>query len=178
VISFKGEQKENSHQLDWVTSYELNMDGFEVEHSKDGLGYKKIGVQAALGVVGGGHAYTFTNETPNVGDNYYRLKLTDKNGISDYSKIIVLAYSPALSVFVFPNPVKDRLTFDIQGTSIKKQMVKIEIFNAFGQLMVMKDIELSGNAKEEFNVDSLSNGVYNYVVTIGKQVLKGKIVKQ
>ena len=178
LLSFKGEQKGNFHYLDWTTLHELNMDGFDIEHSQDGMGYEKIGQQAALGVVGAGHAYTFINETPNLGNNYYRLKLKDKDGTSDYSNIVVLSYSPDLSVFVFPNPVRDRLTFDIQGISHQKQMVKIEIFNALGQFVEVKNIEISGNVKEEFNVESLANGVYHYMVTIGGQILKGKIVKE
>ena len=178
LVSFTGEQKGNYHHLDWTTLHELNMEGFDIEHSKDGVGYEKIGQQAALGVVGAGHAYTFINETPNLGNNYYRLKLKDKDGTSDYSNIVVLSYSPELSVFVFPNPVKDRLTFDIQGISRQKQLVKIEIFNALGQFVEVKEMEISGNVKEEFNVEALSNGVYNYMVTIGGQVLKGKIVKE
>jgi hypothetical protein len=178
LVSFRGEQKGNYHYLDWTTSYELNTDGFEIEHSQDGVGFENIGKQAALGVVGGGHSYTFINETPNLGNNYYRLKLKDKNGTSDYSNIVVLSYSPELSVFVFPNPVKDRLTFDIQGISHQKQMVRIEIFNALGQFVEVKEIEISGNVKEEINVESLANGIYHYMVTIGGQVLKGKIVKE
>jgi hypothetical protein len=42
----------------------------------------------------------------------------------------------------------------------------------------VKEMEISGNVKEEFNVEALSNGVYHYMVTIGGQVLKGKIVKE
>lgn len=178
LISFTGEQKGNYHQLDWTTLHEISMKGFDIEQSNDGTIYQRIGEQEALAVVGGGYSYTFTNKKPQLGINYYRLKLIDKNGTSDYSNIVVLSYSPDLSVIVYPNPVKDLLTFDIQGISHQKQKVKIEIYNSAGQFIEVKEIEISGNVKEEFNVESLAGGIYHYSVTIGGQVIKGKIVKE
>lgn len=74
--------------LGWKTSAEKNVTAFEVEQSTDGHQFTKVGSVPAKNA-GGGSDYQFTY---NQGDGvaYYRLKVIEKSGPAQHSKLIVL----------------------------------------------------------------------------------------
>ncbi|WP_341228476.1 hypothetical protein [uncultured Arcticibacterium sp.] len=89
-----------SVQLKWQTSEELNFSKFEVEKSSNAVSFERIGNQNSLGI----QIYSFVDENPFVGNNYYRLKMVDLDGTFDYSKIITINYEGEDALIVYPNP--------------------------------------------------------------------------
>lgn len=62
----------------------INTSHFETERSNDGNVFRKIGIiHAAYNI--GTHYYNFTDNTPALGINYYRLKQVDKDARYTYS---------------------------------------------------------------------------------------------
>jgi len=94
--------------LRWRTATEINNAGFEVQRSKDGMAWERIGWKAGQGNTTTPQSYTYIDENPFFGISYYRLKQVDFNGDIAYSNVVSLRYM-SNGVTVYPNPVKDLL---------------------------------------------------------------------
>ncbi len=80
------------------------------------------------------------------------------------------------TVRVFPNPFSNRifLSFD---EAISKENVQFELFNASGQLLVSRKLNLLENI-ESVEVPLLANGYYFYRLKMEGKILSGKLVKR
>ena len=107
----------------------------------------------------------FTNPNPQYG-----------YGIPDFQ----LAQTIALSsmqfhsdlISVYPNPVKDEVTFSIPTVGSSKE---ITIYNNLGQIVINK---ISNNPIQIISLQSLESGVYFYRIAVANGTKIGKILKQ
>lgn len=165
-ISFSSFGGNGYIRLDWATATETNNQGFEVERSKDGKQFIKIGFIDGNGTTTEISNYSFTDNTPYSGKTYYRLKQIDFDGRAEYSKIVEADFIPAEFALNqnYPNPFNP-------STKIKfalpvESHVTITLYNMIGQKV--KDIVSSNYAggihEVEFNAENLSSGTYIYSV--------------
>jgi hypothetical protein len=70
----------------------------------------------------------------------------------------------------YPNPAGDKLFFDIPFTKARR----IEIYNAFGQLVLAKDNYENGS---EVNITALKMDLYTFKIATNSTILHGKFVK-
>jgi Concanavalin A-like lectin/glucanases superfamily/Secretion system C-terminal sorting domain len=179
LLSFKGKNianpdklgTEGGNVLTWTTATELNFSHFDIERSNDGKTFEKIGETKAKG---SNSTYTFTdnfNDTKTSGrfetsptlTHYYRLKINDLDGKSDYSKIINLESPKILrGVKIYPNPVSTTLNIQTENNS------DFLILNLLGQQV------LRGQTAQNVDVSALPQG--NYVLKVGTEQVK--FVKQ
>jgi len=101
-----GQQKTD---LYWQTSSEQNSKNFIIERSIDDNTWSDIGNVAAAGNSSSSHSYSYTDNKPVTGINYYRLRQTDINGKTSYSDTRLINFGSNAKTAVLPNPVKDRL---------------------------------------------------------------------
>ncbi|MBL7815168.1 MAG: T9SS type A sorting domain-containing protein [Saprospiraceae bacterium] len=92
-------------KLDWSTEYEENIAYFDIEKSKDGRYFEKIGTVKAVGQSTEKRSYFFNDNEEMAGQVYYRLKMVDNDAHSNYSKIQSLNFDRTVAVFIYPNPV-------------------------------------------------------------------------
>ena len=112
-LSFETERLGQSIHITWSTAIESNNQGFYVERSSDAETWESIGFVEGTGNSDNIQLYSFVDDFPNIGYNYYRLKQVDFDGATDYSEIREVVLDPGTFVdalTVFPNPVKDFLT--------------------------------------------------------------------
>ena len=118
LISFEGWYQVSSVLLTWRTALELENDYMSVERSADGWTYESIGRVSGQGTTYEEHSYTFVDEQPLPGANYYRLCQVDFDGSKTYySPISVIAEG---SWSIFPSPAEDRLY--LRSTSTSKRL--------------------------------------------------------
>ncbi len=102
ILSFSGNLfGGNAVQLAWQTSIEKSNAGFTVQRSADSLSFNDIGKVASKAQGGNGTApnnYGFEDDTLLIGNNYYRLKITDSSGQFWYSNVIVVATPSAILI--------------------------------------------------------------------------------
>jgi uncharacterized repeat protein (TIGR01451 family) len=93
--------------LNWATSNETNVKGFEVERSKDGDYFETIGFIAAYSNTGMANLYSFTDKMPNSGNDYYRIKEIDFDGNSTYSAVKTVLFKDGNDwvLSLYPNPL-------------------------------------------------------------------------
>jgi len=88
LVCFKGENILNNNKLSWSTLSEKNNSSFHIEKSTDGRVFNEIGM--LKGSINSIYLnrYQFVDYYLEPTINYYRLKQTDFDGRSSYSKII------------------------------------------------------------------------------------------
>ncbi|MFT3703231.1 MAG: serine hydrolase [Agriterribacter sp.] len=103
LSSFTGVKINNAVKLDWTTQEEMNSGFFNVERSTDGVHFTTIGMLDAQGNTQEVSVYTFTDNNPQTGKNFYRLKETDLDGTSTYSGIVSLSFNtkPQINVVTY-----------------------------------------------------------------------------
>ena len=119
LLEFKIDDKNNNVLL-WSTASQLNFSHFEVEHSANGETWSKIGEVEGAGNTNEYLAYSFLNQNPFNGNNYYRLRMVDLDESFEYSPIIKSFSNQGLSLQVYPNPVIDHtitLSYNFEVTS-------------------------------------------------------------
>jgi hypothetical protein len=92
---FTARKEATTDVLDWTTGSEENNKQFNVERSANGEEFTKIGTVASKAPNGTSQIdinYTFVDEKPMTGHNYYRLAQEDIDGKISYSKTLDLIW--------------------------------------------------------------------------------------
>lgn len=154
LLSFAGVKEGRIVNLSWKTASEINSSYFEIESSSDGIHFESIGrveaAESSYSVLN----YSFADKNPLAGNNYYRLKIIDKDGAYAFSKIVVIEFegNGIDEISLYPNPVYDLLQLRTDGSS-----GTIKIFNTNEQTLFETNLQ---NSNTELNVNSLAQGIY------------------
>lgn len=142
-----GKQGENAALLTWKTAREINSSHFDVERSTDAINFSYIGKVTAKGNSTFESNYSFTDNIPAKGFNYYRLKQVDNNGYFIYTVARVLNFNAldAGLVNYYPNPTNGILNIELTDEMIKQEKW-ITISNAGG--IVVSQIKIQGNSNK------------------------------
>ena len=168
----------NQNQLSWTTETEKNGSLFEIEKSVNGKSWAKLGEVTAKGNTTRRENYSFMDKNPSA-TNYYRLKMVDRDGSYEYSKIVSANNGKSTVMNLFPNPVQERLNLNIESQDINE--VNIQVINMNGQVvLVSKNTIGRSNTPISIDANELQSGIYFIKITdenanvIGKE----KFLKQ
>jgi hypothetical protein len=167
------EAKPNNDQVDlrWATSMEANNSYYTIEKSRDGLsfsGVQKVKTKAANGNSNTTLNYTGVDQSPYGGVSYYRLKQTDLNGVSRYSRIVTVTFAQKLTVSVYPNPSTGKIY--VTGLNVSQSSAAFEWYDVTGKLLAKQMVPVSnGVARLE---TTLTNGVYLLKFTAADGTMK------
>ncbi|MBK9212947.1 MAG: T9SS type A sorting domain-containing protein [Saprospiraceae bacterium] len=164
----------NEAILTWQTANEVELDGFEIQRSYDGILFETIGFREARGIPLNKTNYVFSDKIPLKTIQYYRLKMKDLNGSFTYSPIKILSVNIGESVKIFPTLVDDKinLSFD-QNTSNEVSILVIDIM---GKIISRHEIPFD-TRQAEIDAISLAKGMYFIQVQIGNKKQTFKIQK-
>lgn len=132
LLSFSGNYQNNASHFDWSTTNEVNTDFFELEKSDNGSSFTVVGKIPFADHNKAIETFEYTLAEALLKSAYFRLKIVDKNGSSQYSKTIMLKpdADKANTVSVNPNPFTDQVT--IYYTSPARSEITGIITNAAG----------------------------------------------
>lgn len=117
TTSFMAEPREHTVDLEWTTAIESNSRYFIIQRSPDGANWTTIGQVTAAGNSTQTSQYSFVDNDPSEGTNYYRYQEVNDDGGSQYSTVKAVNFAgSALTMSWYPNPVRDRLTITSTGT--------------------------------------------------------------
>lgn len=88
LIAFTAEKNDQHVDLHWTTASEIQNQYFSIERSIDGTSFEAIGRMNGAGNSTTLNEYSFSDEQPWKGINYYRLAQTDIDGTVNYSRIV------------------------------------------------------------------------------------------
>lgn len=175
------ENNNGTNLLQWTTATESNSDYFDIERSSDGSFFQPIGRINASGFSTIAINYFFTDMAPLKGINYYRLLMMDKNGITEYSKIVSIN-----------NKEKDKAAITYVDLSSRSKTARIKMYSPVSQKAGIAVIDMSGrnilnmdinlqkgiNAITQ-NIPALVNGIYYIkLLTPAETIIKSTISRQ
>lgn len=128
-----------------------------MERSTTGTDWKKVGTVLSHSNSTKRIAYHYVDTSPMNGVNLYRLKMTDKDGTYEYSRIISTVIDQ-LTLSVYPNPTVDSFSIDASV-----QVKELKIFDLTGREISQSNYRLLSNNYVQFN--SISGGTYLVKVT-------------
>jgi hypothetical protein len=150
--------------LKWSTLSEFNSKQFDIEKSTDIIRWNLIGTVNASNNSNSLTHYTFLDENPNIGYNYYRLKIVDNFGEYKYSNNEILYfYNTPFSTKIFPNPA-----VNIINVISDESIGEIKIYDVFG-----KQVFTTLTEEETILIDikHLNSGVYTIKFGTNSQLL-------
>ena len=103
LIYFKGVQVNKKNLLNWKVYCSSARANFELERSNDALHFATI-ASITADQLRCEQPFDFTDENPLPGSDYYRLKIVDINGKTDYSNIVLLSLKPQPFELMSLNP--------------------------------------------------------------------------
>ncbi len=169
LTTFSGKVTKAGNALNWSTASELNNSHFEIQRSKAGKSWQAIGKVQGAGTTLEAQTYTFVDDNPLPGANYYRLKQMDVDGTFAYSDAIQLIAKTA-TVQIFPNPVTEVLNY--QFTDVQ-EVERVQLFDVNGKL-VRETTAVTG----QLSMTDLPKGVYLFVLETAGERVQQRIVKQ
>lgn len=86
-LGFTGIERNGQVLLEWTTAAEYNTELFEVFQSSNARNWNKLGSIKAAGLSNGISTYSFIQQQPSKGVNYYRITEKDIDGKLSYSRI-------------------------------------------------------------------------------------------
>lgn len=120
LLDFAAAKTDKTVQLKWVTTNEVNTSHFEIYRSAPGGSMQYIGKVNAAGVSATQLNYTFTDQHPLAGTNFYQLKMVDKDSKYKWSAVVSAAFESSFAFSVYPNPVVNSIAFvNYSGSEIK-----------------------------------------------------------
>ncbi|MES2797550.1 MAG: GEVED domain-containing protein [Bacteroidota bacterium] len=157
LLSFSVKKSEKLlNQIQWQVSNENKFAGYEIQKSENGNVFNKIGFISTSK----SESYSYLDQNSAISNiSYYRLKMIDTDGKSNFSRIIQIKNETDFDVNIFPNPVASILVIENANQDI------FEIINSRGQLFKYQSITNSTN-KKEILIGSLPSG--QYFVKIGQ----------
>ncbi len=168
-FDFSASKQLQSVMLNWLTENEINNKYFAVERSGGRNFSELVKVDA-----NSKHGYSYTDNNPLQGTNYYRLKQVDKDGNYTYSKIISIALTDAGRFTVYPNPASDVL--HIKGLNANTGYQFMIINEKGGTIAKANANNISAYT---FNVRNITSGFYYLKILSGNRVVATiKFVKQ
>ena len=159
-------------KVKWITAYEKNNEHFEVERSSDRMETKVIGMLPGFGNTQLPQSYSLYDDSPLVGENYYRIKQVDFNGSSSYSSWVSVNFNQVMwQSGIWPNPTEGAV--QINGVSEGNQ---VKIFDAAGRLLIDREAE---HETLQLDLGRLEPGVYTVNVYAGGKLNKSeKLIKK
>ena len=121
------------HKLVWSTRREEGMEKYIVERKNQQGVFESIGEIVAVGNSDHESTYSFYDDLPLAGANYYRLKIVSTDQRFTYSNTLALGKQVATGISIFPNPVKDK--YSIMLGSGFTSRYKIMLMSSSNQLV-------------------------------------------
>lgn len=179
LTMWKGIYSNNKTYLTWQAENAIQFSHFVVERSTDGVRFSPLGEVAAINTNAFSQQYSYTDEYPANGLNYYRLKMVDLDGQFTYSGIITIRTDgKGLQISATPNPFTDHVAITIQSTT--SETANIRVYNNDGKLVWHKTTYVTAGTNVQYynDLQTLPKGIYIIKVDKGNTTAGFKMVKQ
>lgn len=118
--------------LKWNTISEINSSIFHIQRSTNGVDFVTIDSIEAAGNSMHSIAYTYVDQNPLSGTNYYRVKEIDLDGAYQFSNIISIKANGSFKIY--PNPIKKGNDITITTNTKNTDKKTFKFFEVSGKL--------------------------------------------
>lgn len=182
LLDFTASSKNEDVHAWWKVSGETNMASYMVERSADGREFTEAGTVACLKESTGTYNFTDLDAKEHATNNvlYYRLRMIDKNGLSQFSNAVAVRLGGQQgddAVSVYPNPFTDKIV--IQANLQTAGTADIIISNITGKTVLRQshNVNAGSSTIEIPEAKDLPAGIYELQLQVNGKVYVNKIVK-
>ena len=161
VKNFTAKKQMDGVILSWDAVDVRVVEQFEPERSADGKSFRSLAsINSNVNAKNDEH-YSFIDNHPLTGINYYRLKQTDLNGEISHSEIKAIEYSlikipRKTSVTIYPNPALDEI--EIKLAVLPDEQIEFKVLDLQGRVVLSGKLPAAN--KWRYDVSKLKQGVY------------------
>jgi|GEM_PF-1935589 hypothetical protein len=151
-------------KVEWMAYNELNVKGYAVERSLDGVNFSEVGFVAARNVNAAGYSYTDRGAASGI--YFYRIRSVDKDGKSQLGNIARIQVSGSATVVInLINPVRGK-RLEMQLTGLKAGSYRIAVNAADGSMVASRMVSVQGTVVSSTLELPQSIGKGLYTVTV------------
>ena len=185
LVNIFASRRENDAVINWSTASEMNCAYFEVERSFDENEFEYAGSVRAIGNSNKLITYSFNDAgiipAATTGVIYYRLKMVDFDGATNYSKTVSINSNElqnADQVSIYPNPFNNKLNLMVNATAAGS--ANVQLFDITGKKLVQFNhaIILGLNKISTEQIADLQTGIYFITVELNGQTQTFKLIKE
>ena len=174
LLSFTAGKKNNTVQLNWKVSDEINLSYYTVTKSKDGINFLSIGnVNATASTIT--KEYFLTDVQVLNGKNYYQLIMVDKNGEIKKSNIALVDFTGKTNFKILNNPFRNNVEVLAENNTTKIMATLVDIA---GKKLLTKQYAVTATNVFSINLSAFANGMYYLKLDDGKNTEVFKVIKQ
>jgi hypothetical protein len=111
LLQFTANKKDKKVVVQWTTANETNTSHFELFRAGKTASPQYLGSIAAAGNSGTDLHYSYIDLHPLNGDNFYQLKMIDKDNKYTQSKVIKISFENKTTFNVYPNMGKENRNY-------------------------------------------------------------------
>jgi hypothetical protein len=170
----------NSVLLKWSTSSEEGVSHFEIHRSNDGSNFQKLpGEVNAKGNSTTPTDYTYTDNAPASGANYYRIRQVN---LDEQVVMSTIARAERIDVNfrlkLRPNPLKDRPLY-VEYITDEREELRILITDSKGAVLVRSVVNVKvGLNQFQFNVQHFAKGLYFVTIHRDAGTIADRFIKE
>lgn len=157
LTSFTAKEKNNVIQLNWQTATEINNSHFEIQHSEDGHTFEILDIVEGAGTTAETQNYSFIDESPLDGINYYRLKQVDYDGAFAYSKIEAVETGTTEDWKLYPTRSQNEVNVE---WSEEYSVTTISVFDLTGKRVFEQKISPEETHSTTISTFNFPEGMY------------------
>jgi hypothetical protein len=170
---FSAKKINNSQVLvSWATAMEHMTDRFEIQRSSSQTGFETIKTVRAAGESEIPTYYSITDDQPQAGLNYYRLKEIDKDNKFYFSPVASVKFDVPVGIELYPNPAED-----FTNITSKDPILEVNVFDVSGKLLLSQG-SAAGQSSVRLNTESLLRGMYILRIKTTRMVYEQKLSKR
>ncbi|WP_159468214.1 T9SS type A sorting domain-containing protein [Dyadobacter sp. 3J3] len=169
--AFSVSREDQTSLLSWSTTSEANSDRFDIEHSLNAKNWNLLSSVNSKGESSILEKYSYVDTDPSKGENFYRLKMIDRDGTFAYSRIQSITFDGTLDKsMIYPNPASDYLKLNVSDL---RKIKSIKIYDLNGRAVYTA----AGNGlTKTIDIKKVSTGLYVVeVVSLNGEINTSKI---
>ncbi|MEY2904460.1 MAG: hypothetical protein RJA52_476 [Bacteroidota bacterium] len=168
-------QENGKIRVAWSTIEEVDNDYFIIQHSRNGKDFRDIGKVDGVGFSSELQNYSFIDEEPFLGKNYYRIKQVNFDRTFFLSEIMEENIIPEHSAMtVFPTLANSEIQIAFRNTIVGESTLKILDLN--GKVVKIEKVEEGFDLWNVF-VGNLFQGMYYVIFENTRTVYRGNFIK-
>jgi hypothetical protein len=167
--SFEVTSADDKVSISWSIAASESTKGFYVERSYDGKDWQSLAYVAFNEKM---IDYSFSDESPASGNNYYRISEVNDDDNEEYSSVKFISIASSANILLWPNPAKNIINIQINEPD---NNVHAQIFDLSGSTILTEVIHTGINI---INIDKIPTGVYfvkissNNGLIVNKKIIK------
>ncbi len=168
MLSFQAKPQNADVKLNWSVTEEIQVSRYEIERSTEPQNFKLIGAVTAKGhVANGGLDYIYRDAGALAGTLYYRLRMVDQNGSSNFSNILRVTPGAmeALELSAFSQSAYQNM-IDMDLWAIDAMIAHIEVRDLQGRLIINLPNQNLVAGRNPVRVDLSEKAAAAYLISI------------